>query len=256
MARQPLNKGQIASNASPSPTDVGHPAPPNKLQKAALFIVNNSGNITPSDFGVFLINPETIEDTKQSNWALHNIPGQSDPVLQWTHGGPRVVSFEALITRDTTYYNKPSSTSLDQLAGQAVQAIGSIASAFAGINIPLGFIASKLTTKNPQQNNLDISDYLDYYRSLLYPTYNNSKQLSSSPPLLVLYFNSSLGTPFGSPISGQIDPNADLWVLTDMSIKISKFNPDLSPLEALVNFKLLQYIITPRSADLIVSQLG
>lgn len=245
MARRPLNKdGGIATQAPVINTA--------KFKQAALYKVSSKGAIiNQNDEGIFLINPDSIEDVKSSNWVAHNVPGQSDPILQWIHSGPRTVSFEALVTKDTRYYTKPAANPLGALEGQALSAVGSIASAFAGVNIPLGSLLGAFNPDEVQPTiKLDISRNLDYYRSLLYPVYNdNFTQLQSSPPLLVLYFNTSLGIQFTSGSSGTVDPFADLWVLTELNIKISKQNPDLTPLEAMVGFKLMQYTIVSRDGS-------
>jgi len=45
--------------------------------------------------------PETIQDSRGSEWAPKNIPGGSHPIYQWTHGGERRLSFTAMFTTDT-----------------------------------------------------------------------------------------------------------------------------------------------------------
>jgi len=45
--------------------------------------------------------PETIQDSRASEWAPKNIPGGSHPLYQWTHGGERRLSFTAIFSTDT-----------------------------------------------------------------------------------------------------------------------------------------------------------
>ena len=45
--------------------------------------------------------PETLNDSRQSEWNPKNIPGGSHPIYQWTHGGERRISFTAVFTTDT-----------------------------------------------------------------------------------------------------------------------------------------------------------
>jgi hypothetical protein len=249
MARRPLNKtNAIASAYAGSAKGLT----PSGFKSAALFKVKPDGSIDGSnEEGVFYLNPETIEDSKTSGWVSHNIPGQSDPILQWRHGGPRTISFEALVTNETSQYVKNNANPLGALAGAAIAAVGSIASAFAQVNVPLGSIIGMFNkSSTAPTSNLDISRQLDYYRSLLYPTYSGDlSQITGSPPLLVLYFGTSLSSVFNLGTTGSIDPYSDIWVLTDLNIKITKQNPDLSPLEATVDFKLMQYTFTARDAD-------
>jgi hypothetical protein len=45
--------------------------------------------------------PESIQDSKGSEWNPRNIPGGSHPIYQWTHGGERRISFTAVFMTDT-----------------------------------------------------------------------------------------------------------------------------------------------------------
>jgi len=45
--------------------------------------------------------PESVSDTRQSEWNPRNIPGGSHPIYQWTHGGERTISLTAVFTTDT-----------------------------------------------------------------------------------------------------------------------------------------------------------
>lgn len=45
--------------------------------------------------------PETIQDSRGSEWSPRNIPGGSHPIYQWTHGGERRLSFTAMFSTDT-----------------------------------------------------------------------------------------------------------------------------------------------------------
>lgn len=215
-----------------------------ELQVAAIFAVNKDGKIVKDTAGKFLLNPSTINESITSNWAQNQTPGNSDPVMQWTSGGPRVVSFQALVTADTSDFKSESNIKpgkeQDPLKKLSVFT-GAIASAF--------FKVAKPEPRMPvdRYTNLDVSSYLNYYRSLLYPLYDNKenpKRLQGSPPLVVLYVGSSIPKyPYGETINSQ----QDLWVVTSLSIKITKQTPNLAPMEAIVDFQLTQYNI--RSFD-------
>jgi len=45
--------------------------------------------------------PESLQDTRASEWNPRNIPGGSHPIYQWTHGGERRISFTSVFTTDT-----------------------------------------------------------------------------------------------------------------------------------------------------------
>lgn len=215
-----------------------------ELQIAALFAVDRDGRIQKNNSGKFLLNPTSLTESNSSNWAQNQTPGNSDPILQWVSGGARTVSFQALVTTDTSDYVSQSNfkpgKSDDPLKQLSVFS-GTIASAF--------FKVAKPEPRMPTDRftNLDISSYLNYYRSLLYPIYDNKdnpKRLQQSPPLLVLYMGSSVAKlPYGENINSQ----QDLWVITNLNIKITKQTPNLAPMEATVDFQLTQYNI--RSFD-------
>jgi len=197
--------------------------------------------------GEFLLNPSSWEESKSSNWVQQNIPGQSDPILQWISGGARVISFQALVTLDTSY----SLTDPSQLqkmgaaaATKATNIVGSIASNFAGVNLPpVGDLIGSLGSGSG--NELSIAPYLNYYRSLLYPKYEDGK-LRASPPLVVLDVGKTF-TPNG--INDSVSKDMDIFVVADIKIMISKQLPNLSPMEATVDFKLVQYPFLSRSSD-------
>ena len=45
--------------------------------------------------------PESLQDSRASEWNPMNIPGGSHPIYQWTHGGERNLSLTAVFTTDT-----------------------------------------------------------------------------------------------------------------------------------------------------------
>jgi hypothetical protein len=233
-----------SSDAIGNVTDVN-----NFFRKAALFRIDSDGTIIKNKAGVFLLNPASYEDSKNANWAQQNVPGQSDPVLQWVSSGTRTVSFEALITADTSDFDdgiiNVSSENDEAGIDNFVNKVGKLASAFFKITVPSSRQSAQI--KASKGDALDISKILNYYRSLLYPTYDNiinPKRLQQSPPLLVLYAGSAIvKVKYEKRISAQ----HDLWVLTDLRIRITKQLPNLAPMEAIVQFNLVQYNI--RSFD-------
>ena len=212
----------------------------NSLLSAGLFTVSSQNTVQLNNsYGFFLLNPAVWEEHKSSNWVQHPIPGESDPILQWTSGGARTITVEALVTKDHAGFDltKPVSPG-GALIDQAINAVGNIASAFLGITIPA--IGDLLPIGDQGQGEeLSIADNLNYYRSLMYPDYKNDKTvLSGSPPLVALF----AGKTFSKFMSGtEISIDTDLWVVTDLRIKITKQLPNLAPMEATVGFTLVQY---------------
>ncbi len=220
--------------------------------RAALFRVSPDGSIMKNETGVFMLNPSSYEENKNANWNQQLVPGQSDPVLQWSSSGARTLSFEALVTADTSYYdsgvvNKPGEEK--DPVKKTLQAIGQIASAFFNITVPPP--RTTVEEKTSKGDALDISNYLNYYRSLLYPEYgktytpnNLSRTVTQSPPLVVMYSGASINK---LALGSKITNVHDVWVVTDIKIRVTKQLPNLAPMEAVVQFSLLQYNI--RSFD-------
>jgi hypothetical protein len=219
------------------------------LQVAGLFPISTTGEVEISEVGIFMLNPTSWQESKSTNWVEHSVPGQSDPILQWISGGARTVTFEALVTADTSDFisgqKRQPGEETDPLK-KSTTFIGSIAAAFFNVPAP----APRIEVDGDRGSNLDISNYLNYYRSLLYPVYDKVDKpgrLRNSPPLLVLYSGNAINK---LPMGGQgtrISSQHDLWVLTDLQINITKQLPNLAPMEATVTFKLMQYNI--RSFD-------
>lgn len=219
-----------------------------ELRKAALCAIQDDGTIVKTPASIFLLNPTSYEDSKSANWSRQVVPGQSDPILQWVASGERVVSFEALVTADTSYYELTEGTfkkpgEPTDPTQKFLSKVGDVASAFFKVNIP----QPREEIKRSNIGKLDISEFLNYYRSLLYPMYdtpNNPRKLVSSPPLLVLYDGGAISK---LKYENKISSQHDLWVLTDLKIRVTKQLPNLAPMEASVQFTLLQYNI--RSFD-------
>lgn len=219
-----------------------------QIKIAALFPIKDDGTIqTYSTYSYFLLNPSTIEETKSSNWNMKQTPGQSDPILQWSSSGPRKVTFDALVTKDTSQFseiNEVTPTQENNSNNKNLTFLGGIAAKFFNIKAPN---ISENASSNSSQIKLDISDYLDYYRSLLYPEYDKEyssttspKKLKSSPPLVVLMIGSAITR---KSFSDRISSQDDIWVVTNLRIKITKQLPNMSPMEAIVSFELTQYNI-------------
>jgi hypothetical protein len=236
MARKPQAKSNQVAGTSQDNTD---------LCKAALFKVTPNNKIQEDSLGYFLLNPSSYEESKTSNWVSHEIPGQSDPIMSWVSGGARTVNFEALITKDQATFdlvNPPDA--LGQFADAAVNALGNIASAFAGVNLPA---LGDLLGAGGQEagENLGITNYLNYYRSLMYPALSSNKnKLLQSPPLVALF----VGKSFSKQMAiGEVSLNTDLWIVKDLRIKITKQLANLCPMEATVSFQLIEYIRRSKS---------
>lgn len=226
-----------------------------KLLSCCLYKVDAvTGNIITDVRGKFLLNPASFNENKTANWATQQIPGNSDPVYQYMGGGPRTVTFDTLVTRDTSHLDSAEEDNpLQDLAGAAFTAVGAVASAFAGVTLPpitdlFGSLASG-------KDRLSISNRLAYYRSLLYPLYTtNYAGLVQSPSLVVLLAGASFTDAELTKTSSVLNKNSGetytpVWIVTNLNIRITKQLPNLDPMEAIVSFTLNEYTTAPTSAN-------
>lgn len=224
---------------------------------AGLYIVNDDGKIVnegdPGIYGTFLLNPTSFEDSKNASWIQHNIPGQSDPVVQWVSSGARSITFDALVTNDKSNLDKSESQNTEKSSAPS-----SIKNYFADIAGSLASVKSENIRPSGQvpRPTLDITPYLNYYRSLLYPKYEgegDARRLSKGPPRLVLLAGKTISNSihgFGTTIKSK----DETWVLTDLKVKTTKMLPNLSPMEAIVSFTLVQYNKQSSSSEDIFSK--
>lgn len=226
----PKRTNQIANTVANSNGD---------LHRAGLYPVDEKGNVRGGiSEGMFLLNPSTIEEHKIVNWNMQAVPGQSAPVPQFGSGGARTITFEALVTKDTSE-DLEKILALETASLNVVSVVSSIASSLFNVQVP----SPKISAFNPNSDKLSIENYLNYYRSLCYPLYNNRDnptELAASPPLLYLFVGRSI-TSKKTTENGHVSANKDLWVLTDLRINITKQTPNLAPMEAKVGFTLVQF---------------
>lgn len=240
MPLKPFNRLKTRSLADVESGNSGN------LLGAGIFRVNGEGIIEDNDYGKFLLNPSSWEESKTANWTQNSIPGQSDPILQWVSSGPRTVSFDALVTADTSDL-RSAMDSKPNKSNTAQNIVSKIASTFFNVTLPTPRKDANTAESDDIKGRLDISSYLNYYRSLLYPVYDNDRnpsRLRRSPSLVVLYIGRSIPqVPYGLPTVSKVGSNHDLWVVTNLRIRITKQLPNLAPLEASVSFQLMQYTI-------------
>ena len=245
------------------PTKVGDIAFPTnnngKLYTAALIPVDATGVIKKSNPKArFLLNPGSYRETSSANWIGHNVPMQSRPVYQYSSGGPRIVTFESLVTRDSVHFGKNENGFIENLVDNALNVVGDIASQFAGVSLPP--VNDLFSQPGPEQGTqLSVADYLMFYRSLLHPTYAEGyTNIVSSPPLVVLAVGRSFSdvAPADNVVGagGPNVPYVPIWMVKNLDINITKMLPNGDPMEAKVTFTLEEYAIRPISGGNFIAQ--
>lgn len=226
---------------------------PKSLNKVRIEAVDEAFNEGLAEVS---LNPNTINEQKSANWAKKYIPGQSDPLLQWINGTERVVSFDVYVTRD-----KEENETIRSGESESFTIVTNDFSSFGGgLDVASSVVPSTegtlLESLNPffnefnspdtdQQNkdywSISIQSYLDYYRSLLVPRTSSRRNQVKTPPLIKLKMGSILGNP------SQMDKTR--WILASYNTNITKFTPELDPIEATVSFTFIEYVSKSRSLN-------
>lgn len=238
-----LNKDIFKLN-DVSGQEVRNLAPPKQL-RMAIIPTNEASNPMLT---TLLLNPESLTETKAANWIQHNIPGQSDPLLQWISGSSRTVTFMAKVTLDlvenftvsqggdSNIWNleiepelsnireiteSNNAAILDQLYNVSARLFGSDPTPAAEAG------AGGLRWKQ------SIQPQLDFYRGLLVPRAGSRRNQVRTPPLVRLYMGDVLGR-------ASYSANQD-FILASYSFNILQTTPELLPTMADVTFTFIEY---------------
>lgn len=130
--------------------------------------------------------PETVQDSRGSEWSAKNIPGGSHPLYQWTHGGERTLSFTAMFTTDTA----PQESILEWQRATAVLPSGSPAqSPYEGMQ------NERLNGLDIGTRDVDLRAVVSWLRWYTYPYYTEGDGWKAfEPPKCMLVLpNTGLG---------------------------------------------------------------
>ena len=222
--------------------EVRNLAPPSQLKMAIIPTHEPSNPILTT----LLLNPESITETKAANWIQHNIPGQSDSLLQWINGSARTVTFTAKVTLDLAEnFTVEMGRDPDVWVLEIEPELSQISEITDGYN---SAILSKLydvsaRLDSSEQSNLSNRSYtrweqsiqpqLDFYRGLLIPRTGSLSNQVRTPPLVRLYMGNILG-------AASYSANQD-FILASYSFNITQTTPELLPTSADVTFTFIEY---------------
>ena len=149
------------------PWAVDNPDPPSQITLAGGSI---SDPTVQKSYLALQYWPETLTDSRQSEWNPRSIPGGSHPIYQWTQGGERRISFTAVFTTDT----KPT----DEAAGSSDIYSDANGNPLSGI---------KKGTRD-----MDIRAAISWLRYFTYPFYAPGEDLRVfEPPKMILVMPNS-----------------------------------------------------------------
>ncbi len=173
---------------------------------------------TPGAMRAFQYFPESISDTKATNYQQKEIPGGSLPLYQWINGGERLISFTAVFTSDVDLLNARAPSGLTGvLVGRGEK------------------IQDRLKAAGELRRNVDIRAAVAWLRSYVLPSYANGAAsgaqigvpLTLAPAKVKLVLlGSGIGLAGGSTLSS---PDAVDCVMTQCDVTHEKFFPSGLP---------------------------
>jgi len=183
--------------------------------------------------------PQTISDQKATNYQTKVIPGLSHPLYQWTSGGPRTISFQAVFSRDRTYTDDEKSSirspgPTSSLGVQAQRAAGRASFQWGQSGI------------KDESRNVDIPSAIAYLRSFLDPEYSTNGQDTSStvpdrphPPRKMILGLPGMRINWGVP---SLPADEMYSIMTQCDVNYDGFFPDGSPRMARVDLSFAEII--------------
>jgi hypothetical protein len=182
--------------------------------------------------------PATVSDTHATNYQTKVIPGLSHPLYQWTSGGARTISFEAVFSRDRTYTDGERED-LSSFGGIHLSSLGK-PSLGPGRNPVRG----TLSNKNPRD--VDIPSAVAWLKSFTLPEYSidgNGTHSSTpgrpKPPRKLILGMPGLRLNWGVP---SLPPTEVFCILKGCAVSYQAFFHDGTPRLAKVALSFLEII--------------
>ena len=138
--------------------------------------------------------PESVQDSRASEWNPRNVPGGSHPIYQWTTGAERRISFTAMFTTDTS---PPEGSE-------------------GGVD-PYDELLSVTLGVQKGTRDMDIRGAINWLRYFTYPSYGSStlELRAYEPPKCILVFpNTGMGhdgSDYLITVMTQCDVTYEAW---------------------------------------------
>ena len=184
--------------------------------------------------------PQSISDQRATNYQTKVIPGLSHPLYQWTSTGARMISFQAIFSRDRTY-TKAEIASLNNGSSSVSNLGASYKKSLISPNKARDASGSSAETRN-----VDIPSAIAWLRSFLDPeysadghsTYKASPSRPRPPRKLVLGFP-GLRINWGVP---ELNKDEVYSIMTQCEVQYEGFFSDGSPRFARVDLSFAEII--------------
>lgn len=216
-----------------------------KPVRAYLIPLNIFQGDTPrqGDQRTFQYFPSSLSDSQGTNYQSKVIPGLSHPLYQWTSGQARVISFEAIFTRDRTYTADEASAIKNGSAGNRDNSgAGNTTNALSQAS---GAKALGIAS-NSDSRNVDIPSAVAWLRSFLLPEYG--KDVSGTkgdsperphPPMKLILGLPGVRINWGVP---SLPPSEMYCIMTGCEVTYDGFFFDGTPRMAKVALSFTEII--------------
>lgn len=169
--------------------------------------------------------PESLTDSKTSNYQRKEIPGGSLPLYQWINGGERLLTMTAVFTCDVDLISASAPSSLFQTVNQDED----------------NKIVQRLEAAGVSGRNADIRAGIAWLKQYNYPVYKSaagpSAQLTIAPSKLILVMpNSGIG--FAG--MNTATPDQVLVVMTQCDVTYESWFPSGLPRIATVSLSFAE----------------
>lgn len=146
----------------------------------------------------FMFNPSTVSDDVGANYASQEVPGVSFPTQSYAGGRARTVSFELFLFERGIRRFRPANA-----------------------------VDTRVIQSTDPRNELDLTDDIKFLQSLTQPqsNYQEGRAFEARAPAVLLL---------------NLGPMYQGWpcVVTQVGSRISKFSPNLEPVEVTVSISL------------------
>jgi hypothetical protein len=179
--------------------------------------------------------PATVSDTHATNYQTKVIPGLSHPLYQWTSGGARTISFEAVFSRDRTY-----TASEKESISFGVFDVSTLGES----PLPSGSVArGSLSNKDPRD--VDIPSAVAWLKSFLLPEYSGLRGTSGAspsrpnPPRKLILGMPGLRLNWGVP---SLPPTEVYCIMKNCAVSYQAFFHDGTPRLTKVSLSFIEII--------------
>jgi hypothetical protein len=201
--------------------------------------------------------PESISDTRATNYQTKVIPGLSHPLYQWTSSGAREITFQAVFSRDRslTANERSAATTLNKNSSEANRRFFSnstVDQLAKATNKGLGLDETPLTetsgflSRADQPRDVYIPAAIAWLRAFTYPEYSqDGKGLKSSraarpfPPRKLILGLPGMRINFGE---STLPPDEMYAIMTQCDVVYEGFFPDGTPRLARVDLAFAEIV--------------